>query len=144
MHRGKEIVLLKKPVRGKKVWYFYYYYTGDGVNYYKSNRFSVGLDVNDENIKKSERDALRAAKHLKFKKEKERQDSQTKDVFKNYTEKWFIWGSCPYIYTEKKRGRKLSHSNADHNRWILEEKILPSFKNFKLSEMTFGIIFCLF
>ena len=136
MHRGKEIVLLKKPIRGKKVWYFYYYYNNDGARYHKSKRYSVGMDVDLVNLEKSERQALRKAKHIKFDKEQERHNTLSKDLFINYTENWFIWGSCPFISAEERRGRKLSHSNADKNRWILEEKILPSFKNLKLSEIT--------
>jgi integrase len=136
MHRGKEIVLLKKPVRGKKVWYFYYYFTDDGVNYTRSNRFSVGLDVDLENIQKSERQALRMAKHIKFKKEQDRKNTQTKDLFSIYTQNWFIWGKCPFILAEERRGRTLSRSNADNNRRILEKHILPSFKNLRLSEIT--------
>ncbi len=136
MHRGKEIVLLKKPIRGKKVWYFYYYYTADGVQYHCSKRYSVGMDVDLNNLEKSERQALRAAKHIKFTKEQERLNSQTKDLFSNYTEDWFIWGKCPFLSAEKRRGRKLSRSNADNNRRILEKYILPSFKTLKLAEIT--------
>ncbi len=136
MHRGKEIVLLKKPIRGKKVWYFYYYYTDDGVHFHRSNRFSVGMDVDTENLAKSERQAMRAAKHLKFTKEKDRLNTQTKDLFSIYTQNWFIWGKCPFISAEEKRGRILSRSNADNNRRILEKNLLPSFKNLKLSEIT--------
>ncbi len=136
MHRGKEIVLLNKPIRNKRSWYFYYYYTDDGVHYQKSNRYSVGIDVDLDNLKKSERQALRAAKYKKYSKEQERLNTQSKDLFINYTKKWFVWGHCPYISSEERRGRKLSHSNADNNRRILEKHILPSFKDLKLSEIT--------
>lgn len=136
MHRGKEIVLLKKPVRGKKVWYFYYYHTDDGVNFHRSNRFSVGIDVDSNNLVKSERQAMKIAKHIKFKKEQDRLNSQTKDIFFIYTRDWFIWGKCPFISSEERRGRSLSRSNADNNRRILEKYILPTFKNLRLCEIT--------
>ncbi|NQT58537.1 MAG: phage integrase SAM-like domain-containing protein [Bacteroidetes bacterium] len=136
MHRGKEIVVIQKPTRGKVVWYYYYYYTDDGVNFHASNRYSVGLEVDSDDVPKSKRKAERMAKHLKFKKEQERKEKQTREIFSVYTKDWFIWGICPFTSSEEKRGRSLSQGNTEKNRRILEKHILPPFKNLKLSEIT--------
>jgi hypothetical protein len=47
MHKGKGIVLIKKPIRDKLTWYFYYYHTDDGVHFNRSNRHSCGLEADD-------------------------------------------------------------------------------------------------
>ncbi|MBN2616776.1 MAG: tyrosine-type recombinase/integrase family protein [Spirochaetales bacterium] len=133
MHRGKDIVLLKKPVRGKRVWYFYYYYTE--LNYYKSNRYSVGLEVDDNDLIKSERKALREAKRLQYIKEIERSDKSNKELFSNYAQDWFLWDKCPYLIAERRRGKSPSHSYADGNRRNLENNILPYFGKMKISEI---------
>lgn len=133
---GKDIVLLKKHIRNKYVWYFYYNYTDDGLYYNRSNRFSTGIEVDFDNIEKSKRKAYSTARKIRFIKEKERLDTNCNDIFKNYTEKWFIWGECPYITAEQKRGRQLSRGNADTNRRILKSKLLPNFGKLKLKEIT--------
>lgn len=133
---SKEIVLLNKPIRDKRTWYFYYKYSDDGIHFSRSGRFSTGVDVDESDIEKSRRRALKMARHLRWDKEKERRDTQTRERFDNYTRDWFVWDLCPYLTAERARGRKPSRSNADNNRGILLRKILPYFGKFRIKEIT--------
>lgn len=135
MHKGKEIVLIKKPIRDKLTWYFYYYHTDDGVHFNRSNRYSCGLDVDQSNLAKSERQAMKYAIHIKFDKEKIRKAHATNDNFYKYTENWFIPGKCPYLSSEEQRGKTFSRNTNLIRRRVLKSYITPAFKNFKLSEI---------
>ena len=140
MHRGKDIIVIKKPSKGKTMWYFYYYYTDDGINFHPSGRYSTKVEVDPINEEKSKRKAHRAARHIKYQKEIERQDTQTTETFSAYTKDWFIWGKCPYTTAEERRGRKLDRDYIEISRRNFENYILPEFKDRKIKEITTGEI----
>lgn len=63
-----------------------------------------------------------------------------RDTFGKYAQKWWIWGECPYIQGKLARGKKITRSYADVRRSYLDNYILPTFTDIKLSKIAPGMI----
>jgi integrase len=56
--------------------------------------------------------------------------------FTQYSQNFFVWGKCPYIESQIARGQPISRGYADALRSYLANHILPSFRSYKLVQIT--------
>lgn len=76
--------------------------------------------MDQSNLAKSERQAMKYTIHLKFDKEKLRKAHVTNDNFNKYTENWFIQGKCPLLSSEEQGGKTFSRNTNIIRRRVLK------------------------
>jgi len=68
--------------------------------------------------------------------------TNTRDItFGKYAENWWIWDQCRYVKNQLARGKRLSRRYIDEMRSLLDNYILPFFKNRKLRQISRSIVY---
>jgi hypothetical protein len=108
----------------------------------KKNKYIYYIQFRDENGdrlpgKSSGQTSKTAAEYWAINQIKHGLVRTTKDLkFSVFAENWFIGGKCPYLKRQLSRGEDYFHRYAEDQRTLLINQILPTFANYKLSEIT--------
>ncbi len=115
-------VLFPRKQREKVIWY-YYIYDQNGKRWFRSTGTSNKAKARAYVLKKYKDGTL-----FKFK---------TKEVlFKEFAQPFWIWETCPIVNSKIKRGGTLTKGYCRSSRFLLNQKIIPTFGNKAISAIT--------
>jgi integrase len=131
MNERKDYSLYKRSIKGQQIkgarWIWYY------RTYDEYGRRTSGRSTGETNKTRAERycnGLIRVGKLIPTK----------KTLFRDYSVDWWIWDRCSYIKGKLARSSptkpSISRRHADDMRRILEDHILPTFREYQIDSIT--------
>lgn len=122
MYTKQEFGLMRRKVKGGKVWY-YWVYDEDGKRIYRSTGKTTKGDALKYVLERRDKHMLGVIDRKSI-------------TFNMFCEDMFIWDKCPIVRHKQKRGRKISFTTIKLRRNHLVHHILPAFGNLPVSKIT--------
>lgn len=119
---NEKFCILPRRQREKTIWY-YYIYDEDGKRIYRSTGQTNKAKAKAIVMKKYKDGTL-------FEKRK------TEILFKDFAQPFWIWETCPIVNSKIKRGGNLTKGYCKASRALLDNRIIPTFGNKKVSSIT--------